>query len=85
MTIQVFIVYSRIHWKYLFVISYYSFLCAPQETSLKNAEAIIKHGLQRYMDQTGRLWNCLAQYYINSALFERVSDRLNQFKRDNWS
>lgn len=46
----------------------------PQETSLKNAEAIIKHGLQCYMDQTGRLWNCLAQYYINSALFERSRD-----------
>ncbi|KAF2348832.1 siRNA-mediated silencing protein NRDE-2 [Trinorchestia longiramus] len=46
----------------------------PQETSLHNAEAIIRHGLQRYVDQTGRLWNCLAQYYINSALFERARD-----------
>jgi len=46
----------------------------PQETSLHNAEAIIRHGLQRYTDQTGRLWNCLARYYVNSALFERARD-----------
>ena len=46
---------------------------APQETSLKNAEAIIRHGLQRYTDQVGMLWNSLAEYYIISALFERVS------------
>lgn len=44
-----------------------------QETSLKNAEAIIRHGLQRYTDQVGMLWNSLAEYYIISALFERVS------------
>ena len=46
----------------------------PKETSLHNAEAIIRHGLQRYMDQAGRLWNCLAQFYINSGLFERARD-----------
>merc|ERR1711915_276656 len=46
----------------------------PKETSLKNAEAIIRHGLQRYTDQTGRLWNCLSQFYINSSLFERARD-----------
>ncbi|XP_018022210.1 pre-mRNA-splicing factor SYF1 isoform X2 [Hyalella azteca] len=46
----------------------------PEETSLHNAEAIMRHGLQRYVDQTGRLWNCLAQYYIKSALFERARD-----------
>ncbi|XP_063848977.1 pre-mRNA-splicing factor syf1 homolog isoform X1 [Scylla paramamosain] len=46
----------------------------PQETSLKNAEAIIRHGLQRYTDQVGMLWNSLAEYYIISALFERARD-----------
>jgi len=46
----------------------------PQETSLHNAEAIIRHGLGRYSDQTGRLWVCLARYFINSGLFERARD-----------
>ncbi|XP_068247345.1 pre-mRNA-splicing factor syf1 homolog [Palaemon carinicauda] len=46
----------------------------PQETSLKNAEAIIRHGLQRYTDQVGMLWNSLAEYYIISTLFERARD-----------
>ncbi|KAL7646185.1 UNVERIFIED_CONTAM: hypothetical protein RMT77_003086 [Armadillidium vulgare] len=46
----------------------------PEETSLKNAEAIIRHGLQRYTDQVGMLWNSLAQYYIIGSLFERARD-----------
>ena len=46
----------------------------PQDTGLKNAEAIIRHGLQRYKDQVGTLWNSLAQYYIISSLFERARD-----------
>ena len=46
----------------------------PEETSLKNAEGIIRHGLQRYTDQVGMLWNSLAHFYINSALFERARD-----------
>ena len=40
---------------------------------MKNAEAIIRHGLQRYKDQVGTLWNSLSQYYIRSSLFERVN------------
>ncbi len=49
--------------------------------SLK-VDAIIRGGIRRYTDQLGHLWNSLADYYIRSGLFERVSifkevDKLN--------
>ena len=45
------------------------FLCGR---SLK-VDAIIRGGIQRYTDQLGHLWNSLADYYVRSGLFERVS------------
>jgi pre-mRNA-splicing factor SYF1 len=36
-------------------------------------DAIIRGGIQRYTDQLGHLWNSLADYYVRSGLFERVS------------
>lgn len=38
-----------------------------------NVEAIIRGGLRKYTDQLGHLWNSLAEYYVRSGLFERVS------------
>jgi hypothetical protein len=38
-----------------------------------NVDAIIRGGLRRYTDQLGHLWNSLANYYVRSGLFERVS------------
>lgn len=38
-----------------------------------NVDAIIRGGLRRYTDQLGHLWNSLADYYVRSGLFERVS------------
>lgn len=39
-------------------------------------EAIIRGGLRKYTDQLGHLWNSLADYYVRSGLFERVSIHL---------
>jgi hypothetical protein len=38
-----------------------------------NVDAIIRGGLRRYTDQLGHLWSSLADYYVRSGLFERVS------------
>ena len=38
-----------------------------------NVDAIIRQGIYRYTDQVGFLWCSLADYYIRSAEFERVS------------
>jgi len=38
-----------------------------------NVDAIIRGGLRRYTDQLGHFWNSLADYYVRSGLFERVS------------
>ncbi|KAL5011732.1 hypothetical protein ScPMuIL_010283 [Solemya velum] len=42
-------------------------------TSLK-IEPIIRQGLKRYTDQTGVLWNSLADYYIRGGHFDRARD-----------
>lgn len=46
----------------------------PKQIRSLNVDAVIRSGLRRYTDQTGRLWNCLADYYIRSGLFERARD-----------
>ena len=41
-------------------------------TSLK-VYAIIQQGIKRYTDQVGQLWKSLADYYVRSGHFEKVS------------
>lgn len=44
----------------------------PDKVHSLNVDAIIRDGIRRFTDQIGRLWNCLADYYIRSGLFDRV-------------
>ncbi|KAF5275792.1 hypothetical protein FQR65_LT16525 [Abscondita terminalis] len=46
----------------------------PDKVHSLNADAIIRGGLRRYTDQLGHLWNCLADYYVRSGLFDRARD-----------
>ncbi|KAF8771302.1 Pre-mRNA-splicing factor syf1 like protein [Argiope bruennichi] len=46
----------------------------PDEVHSLNVDAIIRDGLRRFSDQVGHFWNCLADYYIRSGLFDRARD-----------
>lgn len=46
----------------------------PSKVHSLNVDAIIRGGLCRYTDQLGHLWNCLAEYYVRSGLFDRARD-----------
>ena len=46
----------------------------PDKVKSLKVEAIIRQGIKRYSDQVGLLWNSLANYYIRSEHFEKVSD-----------
>lgn len=46
----------------------------PDKVSSLKVDAIIRDGLHRFTDQVGHFWNCLADYYIRSGLFERARD-----------
>lgn len=46
----------------------------PLKITSLNVDAIIRGGLRRYTDQTGPLWNSLADYYVRRGLFERARD-----------
>uniref|UniRef100_A0A1A9WIW5 Suppressor of forked domain-containing protein n=1 Tax=Glossina brevipalpis TaxID=37001 RepID=A0A1A9WIW5_9MUSC len=46
----------------------------PDKVRSLNVDAIIRGGLRRYTDQLGHLWNCLADYYVRSGLFDRARD-----------
>uniref|UniRef100_T1P7U2 Tetratricopeptide repeat protein n=1 Tax=Musca domestica TaxID=7370 RepID=T1P7U2_MUSDO len=46
----------------------------PDKVHSLNVDAIIRGGLRRYTDQLGHLWNCLADYYVRSGLFDRARD-----------
>ena len=37
-------------------------------------DAIIRDGLRRFSDETGRLWCALANYYIRLGAFDRARD-----------
>ena len=37
-------------------------------------EAVIRAGIRRFTDETGRLWCALADYFIRSGLFEKARD-----------
>ncbi|GFQ99306.1 pre-mRNA-splicing factor SYF1 [Trichonephila clavata] len=46
----------------------------PDDVRSLNVDAIIRDGLRRFSDQVGHFWNCLADYYIRSGLFDRARD-----------
>lgn len=54
----------------------------PTKIKSLNVDAIIRGGLRRYTDQAGPLWNALADYYVRSGLFERVSLKLHNYYDD---
>ena len=39
-----------------------------------DVDAVIRSGIHRFSDEVGRLWCCLADYYIRLAMFEKVRD-----------
>lgn len=39
-----------------------------------DCESIIRHGLNKYTDEVGRLWVALCNYYIKQGLFEKARD-----------
>jgi len=45
----------------------------PKEITSLDVDAIMRSALRRYTDQIGTLWTGLADYYVRSGLFERVS------------
>lgn len=45
----------------------------PDKVQSLNVDAIIRGGLTRFTDQLGKLWCSLADYYIRSGHFEKVS------------
>lgn len=52
-------------------------MCAkhPQAVSKRlKVDAIIRSGLARFTDETGKLWCKLADYYIRLGQFERARD-----------
>lgn len=51
------------------IISHY-----PDEVRNLDCEGIIRHGLNKYTDEVGRLWVALASYYIRQGLIEKARD-----------
>lgn len=45
----------------------------PKDIKSLDVDAIMRGALTRYTDQTGALWTSLADYYVRSGLFERVT------------
>lgn len=45
----------------------------PERVCSLDAGAIIRGGLTRFTDQLGRLWGALADCYIRSGHFEKVT------------
>jgi len=39
-----------------------------------DVDAVIRRGVYKFTNQAGSLWNCLADYYIRSGLFEKARD-----------
>lgn len=50
----------------------------PEKIKSLDCESIIKHGIKKYSDEVGNLWNYLANYYINHSLFEKARDTFEE-------
>lgn len=46
----------------------------PDKIHSLNVNAIIREGIKRYVDQQGKLWISLAEYYTRSGLFDKARD-----------
>ncbi|OTF82327.1 pre-mRNA-splicing factor SYF1-like protein, partial [Euroglyphus maynei] len=46
----------------------------PDEIHSLDVDAIIREGIKRYVDQQGKLWISLAEYYTRSGLFDKARD-----------
>lgn len=46
----------------------------PTKIFTIKVEAILRQGIEKYVDQVGQLWNSLASYYIGLGNFERARD-----------
>lgn len=46
----------------------------PKKIKSIDVDAIIRRGVCKFINQAGSLWNCLADYYIRSGLFEKARD-----------
>ena len=46
----------------------------PGEIHSLNVDVIIREGIKRYVDQQGKLWISLAEYYTRSGLFDKARD-----------
>jgi len=52
----------------------------PQQITGLKAEHIIRHALNLFTDEVGRLWLCLAEYYIRLGNFNKVPPPLFLFQ-----
>jgi pre-mRNA-splicing factor SYF1 len=46
----------------------------PDKVKQLDCENIIRHGLNKYTDEVGRLWVSLCNYYIRQGLFDKARD-----------
>ena len=46
----------------------------PDRIKSLNVDAIIREGIKRYVDQQGKLWISLAEYYTRCSLFDKAKD-----------
>lgn len=46
----------------------------PNRITSLDVDAILREGIKRYVDQQGRLWISLAEYYTRSGLFDKARD-----------
>eukprot|EP01135_Chromosphaera_perkinsii_P000985 Nk52_evm11s155 gene=Nk52_evmTU11s155 len=46
----------------------------PENIKCMDVERVIRSGIERYTDTVGRLWICLADYFIRTGQFERARD-----------
>lgn len=44
----------------------------PKDIVSLRVDAIIRGGLRKFTDETGKLWTSLAEYYIQLAQFEKA-------------
>lgn len=46
----------------------------PDKITSLNVDSIIREGIKRYVDQQGKLWISLAEYYTRQGLFDKARD-----------
>ena len=46
----------------------------PEEVNCLDIDSMIRGGIRKFTDEVGRLWTCLADFYIRRGLFEKARD-----------